>query len=388
MNHKLGALGCLTAMALSAGCGKSSSSSGTTFVDALGTVSTTMEDMKKLDPTASSFVSRSKSGLHLFTAFGSAWDSGTVALPDGSGSSVSIKEYMGKQLDPSAVGDDGHGRQFALNVFGRFNNAMMIGCALTQVGADIDSATGYPNVGTVTMKLTSEALTKMKEKCGMSEADATYMGSITPPIEIGAVISNPSDTTYYDRKVVMTLPEAMSGSGGATQYFYMRYNSSEINILDIEDQATFDSRTIVALNLATKVLKVEYYSGSNGSNLYFHRLYYDQTNDIGKLATYYGSTGNRVSYTLTGKPNAGGTFALSFDSDQTADYAGQACVNVSNGTVATDDSLSCTLTGTAVSSATVLSDAYSRVGATSWSTPADTMTNSYTEDTIFTAVAP
>jgi hypothetical protein len=162
-----------------------------------------------------------------------------------------------------------------------------------------------------------------------------------------------------------------------------------INILNAEDGSAFDSRTVVALNRSTNVLRVEYYSGGSG-NLYFHRLYYDQTNDIGHLTTQYGSASQYSKYTLSGKPNTStATMALSFKKDQNSSVIdASACVNPSTGDIAIDNSLACTLTGTDVSSATVLTDALSRVGNASWVATSDTLTLDYTADNVFTAVSP
>jgi len=383
-------LGSAALLALATGCGSDDERAATpaTFAGAITTVTTALNDFSKLNPASTSLQSVPGT-LGLFTTggFGSDWTAAEkVRLPDRSNTSLSIKDYMGKQLNPAAVGDDGEGREFALNVFGRFENAMMIGCALMSVGA-VDATTGYPADGTLTISMTAANLAIMVSKCGMTQADADYMLQ-TPPLEITSTVAVPADTKYYDKKITMTLPAAMRG---ATQHFYLRFNATEINIFDAEDGAEFDSRTMVNMDLATNVLKVEYYSGGSGddANLYFHRLYYDKANDIGKMATYYGGSGNYVSYTLAGKPNSAGSFALSFKSDQAFDFDAQACVNAADGTITTGDgSLTCTVTGTAVADASVLTDAFARLGAAAWVTPSETIANTYTVDTIFTAVAP
>jgi hypothetical protein len=356
---------------------------------ALALVSGTMDDMANLNPTASLNQSsvRALSDVGIFAAFGGAWTSSSaVKLPDNSDTSVSVKDFMGKQLDPDATGVGDGGRTFYLNVFGRFSNSMMIGCALGNLSATVDAATGYPAAGTETMTMTAANAAILVSNCGLTQSEADYFTGLTTPAAITATISIPADTTYYDRKVVMALDAQM---GGATQTFYFRYNADAINILNAEDGASFDSRTVVALNRSTNVLRVEYYSGGSG-NLYFHRLYYDQTNDIGHLATQYGSASQYSKYTLSGKPNtSSATMALSFKKDQNSSVIdASACVNPSTGDIATDNSLACTLTGTDVSSATVLTDALSRVGNASWVSTSDTLTLDYTADNVFTAVSP
>ncbi len=233
-------------------CGKERSATTIdSFADALLEVNASLEDFAAMNPNAATI--QQDGVFQSFAAIGSDWTTGLVRLPDSSNTDVSIKEYMGKQLDPDAVGDGGGGQEFALNIFGRFNNATMIGCALMTLSSNISSSTGYPAAGSETMTLTAENLTTLQTSCGMSASDAAFMTSVDPDPAIAAVIEIPTDTTYYDRKVTMTLPASM---GGATQYFYFRYNSDEINILDMED-GTFDSRTMVSMNLSTRVLKVE-----------------------------------------------------------------------------------------------------------------------------------
>jgi hypothetical protein len=213
----------------------------------------------------------------------------------------------------------------------------------------------------------------------------------TQNIEIGTVITNPTDNTLYDRKVVMTLPAAM---GGAIQTFYMRFNDDEINIQNSED-GQYDSRTLVAYNRITDFLQVEYYSGqadgdsNTGGNqplLYYHRLVYDKANDQGRLVNHIGQDNNSARFTLAGKPEAGGTLALSWVSDfssTTREY--QACVAAADGTIATDNSLACDVTGTDVGSLAWINTALSNAGAASWVVPADTLGLSYTVDTAFSA---
>ena len=386
-----GALSSLVVLATACGgddAAPAADDSNAKFSTALTTVKSTLEEVAALNPDAAATMSKvrrkSLASVSPMASIGaSAWDSGTVRMPDQSGDDVSIKEYMGKQLDPEAVGT-GDGGDFQLNVFGRFNNSMMIGCALMQLAPSLDATTGYPENGSMSITLTAENAAVLVEKCGMSQTEADGMASLSPTIS--ATVASATDTTYYDKKITMTLPDEM---GGATQYFYFRFNDEEINILNAED-GDFDSRTMVNLDLATNILKVEYYSGgtSDDAALYFHRLYYDKDSDIGKIATYYGNGSDYVQYTLVGKPTAGGTFALSFKSDQAVDYDGQACIGVAEGTLDTDDSLACTLTGTAVASATVLSDAFGRLGDADWVEPSETKANTFTVDTIFTAASP
>ncbi len=87
---------------------------------ALALVSGSMDDMANLNPTTSLNQSsvRALADVGVFAAFGGAWtNSSAVKLPDNSDTSVSVKDFMGKQLDPAATGISGDGREFAINVF-------------------------------------------------------------------------------------------------------------------------------------------------------------------------------------------------------------------------------------------------------------------------------
>jgi hypothetical protein len=358
-----------------------------TISSALAVVTDTMSGMASLSPTASNKLALKKSLLvtpFAAGAFGSNWTaSGLAYMPDSSGETVSIKEYMGRQLDPDAMGEDNDGREFAINVFGRFSQSMMIGCSIGMI-AEKDSE-NYPAAGVQTFALNEANLAIMVADCGMAQAEADYMSSQN--LEFPATISVPEDTTHYDRKVVMELPAEM---GGATQTFYMRYNDTEINIQNTED-GEYDSRTFVAMDRANEFLQVEYYSGSTDGDsntagnqplLYYHRLVYDKANDDGRIVTHIGQNNASAMYTLAGNPETGTDFALSWVSDfggTTREY--QACIAIADGSVGTDNSLACDETGVDVGGLTWLQTALSSAGNASWVETSDTMFPTWTVDT-------
>jgi len=321
------------------------------------------------------------------TAFGANWEAaGLINKGDSSNTSVSAKEFMGLQLDPDAVGDDGNGREFALNVFGRFESSMMIACALGELSTK--DANGYPSNGTSEISLTPANLATLVAKCGMTQADADYMGEQETAPAITATVTDATDDSVYDKKIVMQLDESM---GGAVQTFLLRFNANVVNILNVED-GTYDSRTIVAYDVATKVLKVEYYSGGADS-FWYYRLYYDATNDEGRLVGTLGGTNNYNRYALAGKPNTAGTFALSFVSyNGSTTYDHNACVDNASGDIPAggDGSLECSVTGTDLADASFdwIDTAFTNRADAGWVSAADeTRTANWTVDTTFTVAA-
>ncbi len=393
-------LGCLVIAATASGCSVTAPVAATadevTAASALALVESQMEAVGALDysSTATARIARlgkvSKSLLGVSgvrsasTAFGgTSWDTDLVTRKfDTTNTTYTLKDYMGFQLNPDAMGEGDGGRAYAINVFGRYKNSTMIACAILrslEAGSD-----GYPAAGSSTITLNATLLAMMVESCHMSQSEADSMASAG--LSITAVVSVPEDTSVYDRKIVMVLPAEMSGS---TQSIYVRYNASAINILNVEVGSSNSSRTLVAYDVASQTLKVEYYSG-NASAFYYNRLYYDAVADVGKmLGAVYGGTSNYLYYSLAGKPQAGGTLALSVDLSNGAGFSGDfdraACVNASTGDIATDNSLACSVAGTDVDTirTAFLDDAVTNKTAAGWVTLTDTLSVDWDVDTIF-----
>lgn len=296
---------------------------------------------------------------------------------------------MGYQLDPAAVRENGS----SINIFGRFNSAVSVSCALMNL-ATVDSATGYPVDGAQTITFTAAAQTLMTSKCGFAAADVEDLNGV----QISLTVTTPADTTVYDKKIVFELAAEM---GGGDQVFYLRFNDSAINILSAETNENGDSRTIVALDKTTGVLKVEYFSGgllSDGFN--FYRLFYNEDTDEGRMFGYEGDAADSggIRYTLSGKPSSGGEAALSMDlkgwgsgADWDKNYS--ACVTMADGTIATDNVLTCagSVTGVDIDDAglaTVYNDAFTNRTDTGWYADiGDTTTLSFDETTMFSQLA-
>lgn len=170
----------------------------------------------------------------------------------------------------------------------------------------------------------------MTNDCGISLPNSDFTVNITYAL--------PSSTTTYDRKITFILPAAL---GGATQVFYVRYNSSNAAIATSESNGNGTQRTIALYDFTTKVLFGEYISRSatNPNPVYVHRVYKDETSDIARIHSLITDNTNSIRYVLTGKPAAATDLALSANVVGYGFGGGitsEACVNSATGNITTD----------------------------------------------------
>lgn len=283
------------------------------------------------------------------TAFGTKWGGdGWMAHPMCSGDQgdplcstpVNLKDWMGYQLEPDARRTNGS----SINIFGRLNDSIQIGCAIMNLFPNIDSTTGYPANGeNIEVEFTSAAASILVNNCGFAADGVPPAGSA-----LTATVTTPADTALYDKKIVFALPAEM---GGATQIFYLRMNNDVINIANAE-YGQYLSRTLIAMTRAagSKLVKVEYVSGAvdttDSSGFELSRLFLDEANDEGAILSIQGdqqSPPNQIIYTMRGKPAAGGEVGYSArvtgygsgNSDLNTNYS--ACVDVDTGAIVTDN---------------------------------------------------
>jgi hypothetical protein len=312
---------------------------------------------------------------------------------------VNAKDYMGYQIDPDAERDNGS----AINIFGRINSSLSIACAIMNLAPNVDASTGYPSNGTFTVTFTSSSASVLTTYCGFSASNVPSPGE-----SVSITTSTPADTSVYDKKMVITLDANM---GGGTQTFYLRTNSSAINILSAELNSDNLSRNIIAYDRTTRVGRAEYISGpntivANNGGTEFQRLYIDETNDVASMLSYSrdfnSMTVNRMSFSLVGKPaTAGSEVAVSMRAEG---YGGlgyatiyKGCVNSDTGALSGDDTSACAggVTGRAMDNAgitSIVSDLDTNVYNSGTdpqklvhsSVITDTLTLSYSNNTIFT----
>ena len=302
------------------------------------------------------------------TAFGNEWGV-TATMPDSTTNAsdmTTAKEWMGHQISKDAVRENGS----SISIFGRLTGTLGVFCAIgVAYGEDNVDADGYPKDGTQVVTIASTIIAQIATKCGFDASDAAGE-------QMTFTVSTPTDTTMYDKKVILTPPN------GGTQTVYFRSTATEVNVASLEIYAheenslasvNYLGRTIVELDITNSVLRAEYVSGvnegaiANGQRIEFSRILFDETNDEGYIM-YMGyekdSPSTTTEYVLTGKPSTDSShFALSFISDSLSSTSErQMCVNSDDGTNAGTDGTFCSavngvsLAGMSVTGATALTD--------------------------------
>lgn len=322
-----------------------SGSSSNAITSGYSTVLAKANQITNLKPEVS-FLGEGQMQPMASASFGSLWTTNASPFVDErDNTTTNPKEWMGIQLDADAVRANGS----LISMFGRLNSALSIFCALgVTLGSDQVDSDGYPIDGSPTLTFTSSITATITSDCDMSDAN-DLVG-----LEIALVVTTPSSTTTYAKKVVMTFPAEM---GGGSQTYYIKSDSTAINIATTEVNENGVHRTIVAYDVASEVLKLEYVSAPDGAiisdeHVAAYRLYSDEANDVGYMMALEhteGSPDDIITYTLGGKPaTTNAQFSLSMMSNGLAGTDPyEACVNSSNGDIATDGAR-CTASSTTV----------------------------------------
>ena len=343
--------------------------------------------LSDLSPGSSGFTKNQSDVSIMATAFGANWSTNTNVMPDDTVNSgtTSIMEWMGHQINENAVRENGS----SISILGRLKDAIGLFCALG-VGIGNVDGDGYPADGSITVNITSALASQINSQCNLDASDAIGM-----PITF--TVSTPTDTTVYDKKVVLNPPN------GGTQTVYFRTTNAEINVgavetytLDAdEDGANGNddklSRTTVSYDKTNGIMRAEYISGYNegpvatNQRLETSRILYDENNDEGYILFKAYTSGNpdRTQFVLTGKPQTSGAeFALSFEHSTLDANERQACVVASTGNITGTDGTYCSavagvsLAGISVSSINTTLDA--GYNSTNFDTISESTTLSFT----------
>lgn len=292
-----------------------SNSMTTTYSSVLGKANTIGETMEA--PASSGL------GIGILAAattpnFNDAWDV-TATLPNSvtNSGSITVQQWMGNQLDPDLMNND----NAAINVFGRLKNALGIYCAVGVAAgmAGVTITNGYPANGTFNVTFTASMVSQITSQCDMDVAD----------MEGESLAVTVADATGdYDKRFTFD---------DFGQVYFIRSDDNEINIAtgEVSDGIGSASRTLVAWDLGTDVMRVEHVAvpgdASQPAGVYGYRLYYDGTADEGQLMVYEGSEGNAnesTRYVLAAKPETGDGFSLSMSAQNLASNAlFEACVS-------------------------------------------------------------
>lgn len=269
---------------------------------------------------------------------------------DGSCSGVSqqitLKDYMGTQFESTEVRCNGS----SINIFGRLNNAAGIVCIIMNT-LSANSSAELASAADQTITFTTAMVNDLKVKCPEMADDIANFdkdsdgnpgnGLDGNPLSATLQFDTPAVTTSYDLKVSI-LP--------FNNTVFMKYGTgSVINFAKNEDGVNGSNRTLISYDQITKVLRAEYISTGSASSypLYIHRLYMDDTNNIGRIFSQitsgYGNNtttteGNREAYVVSGHPGSN-TIALSMDlfNMNVTDGVYEACVDGSNGNITNDN---------------------------------------------------
>lgn len=340
----------LTLLTILSACGKDAAVTGSSenrILSSISIVNAAIDKVGGISSASKSSLSFARSGstprtLNLAAPdFGADWTSTTAILDPknypGQTSTVSFRDFFGAQLDSDALTREhpsgpGSGDKHSFNALGRMKSAMGILCAIG-VGMERDGtatdANGYPTAN-ITFTFTQAFLDSLVERCGFQASAVSGMLGMTLDAEVQSVSGE------YDIKIHF---EAFN------QDYYYRSNANEINILTAEraDPTGPTMRTIVAYDLGTRVIRVDYASvkgNAVSAGLEGHRLYYDATNDDGVIFSIIGA-GDEIDeskdmFSIAGKPDTGTQFSIS---GKFRDYQShekfEACVN-SDGTMGTD----------------------------------------------------
>ena len=245
---------------------------------------------------------------------------------------VSLKEYMGSQFSENQKRCNGS----AINIFGRIKQSAGELCVMMN---SLNATTSVSLVGAAPLVLTMNASTKASLQAQCPDID---LSQPSLPSTITFTFSAPAVNANYDLRV------AIAPFGDTVLIKYG--TGSVINFADSENNSNGYARTMISYDTVAKVLKAEYVSKSKGSQfpLYVHRLFKDETNDIGRIfsSIQFGFAGattttptNVHNYIVSGAPNGTST-TLAFSTDLTGysahNSAFEAYVTAANGTITTD----------------------------------------------------
>lgn len=357
------------------------------LTSAVSTVTEAANEITNLSPSSasleSSFALETRTSASA-TAFSSLWTTSNSSIIDErDNSQTSPKEWMGVQLSEDAKRTNGS----SISMFGRLKDGLDIFCA---IGVGIGSIDGgsYPENDTYSITLSGDTKSGIESQCGM-EIDSEMEGAT-----VSFLVEDTSDTTYYDKKITITLP------GPSSQIYYIRSNDTSVNVATSEVNDNGMHRTVVAYDVASKVMKLEYISGpdaalSNGEHVSAYRLFFDETNDQGYMLTLEhneDTTDQVTKYILAGKPQADSAeFSLSFFSDAIhASNIYEACVSAQDGSITGTDGTYCSdssnsLAGISLASSNVWDSFITNWDNSVYNSVSESTTISFTSSTVHDA---
>lgn len=365
ISNKLTFIVTLCILSVSINCSKSSNSTtaASTYTNNMSSNVTTLNS--KINGAAgiadTTFITLRKSTrgntVNALASFSSAWTTTTPGIQDPStdtSSTISFKDYFETQLNP-----DLYKNGAAVNAFGRMKNALQIFCAVgigaTAAGSTPDS-NGYLAVGTYTVTFSAGVKAAMQSSCGIDTSTIPNDTAMTMTITAG--------TTNYDLKLAFDFFD---------QTYWVKNDSTVLRVATAEDNSSSGySRTLVEYNKSTGVTRAEavYVTAPSASaSVEAYRIYSDETNDVGMVMAFRGSSTGQTSatrYILSGKPSSGDAISVSLRSDTAFGNSNsyEACILSADLSIDTDGSR-CTATSSRLNGADITATATNSL-FTSW----------------------
>ncbi len=335
---------------IGAGCSKTTTPAATTTTTT-NDFASVYNQMKESAPVISTsralaLTSRSHATRTAITAL---WDPASTTTFPGIGSTGgTLRDFLGGLFDAS---ED-------QSIFGRSKMPFLISCTMDVLG----SKTGdLLTTGTQTITFTSSVV-------GVCGTESDYGGGAMIGQNASFVIENLTDTTNYDQKVTMS--DADNALFTSDQWMYIRNNSTTLNFMHIESNASGSEITVssIAYNKTaeTGVFQMVTKYGTNDARIF--RIVMDVANNDFRAYGHKNAitSSDLVSVNAASNSNSPTEVALSiaysglsapYDTDLTD---GAACVTTATGAIAEDNTLTCTTsnkTALAVSGATTIETA-------------------------------
>jgi hypothetical protein len=270
----------------------------------------------------------------------SLWNNATASFSGLGSTSMTIKGYVTNMFDQSQD----------QSIFERARMPFLISCCLDILANKTgDSFT----TGSQTITFTSEVI----GVCGQA---SDFTGMIGNNITI--VVSNTTDTTYYDQKIFFnhTTNPLFSDSD---QWMFVRNNSSVLNFMHVEDTSSgFDGSQIsvnsISYNKTTQDGYFQFATKYTTNDAKLYRIYMDAIGDDSRIYAY--TAGNLGGPVREATMNVASTFdnqtyaALSMSyASQNAPYGTdvtdvKACIDTSDSSIETDNTSTCAGNGKTV----------------------------------------
>lgn len=315
-------------------CGSNNSSSSTR-VSAFNQAYEQLRESSPTDGASFASIAATESPINFSpeaTITNALWSNATLTFMGVSSTQTNPKGYVSNLFDVSVD----------QSIFERARMPFLISCCLDILAnktGDLFTA------GSQTVTFTNAVV----GVCGASSDFTDMIGNT-----ITIVVTNLADTTNYDQMIFFNHATNPLFST-SDQWMYVRNNSTTLNFMHVEDTSSgFDGSSIsvnsIAYNKSTEGGSFQYVTKQT-SDIRLYRILMNPTGDDARIFAYKYSPGGstpEVAVNMASTFDNQDYFALSMSwSDQSAPYDttlndGNACIQSSDLSIETDDTLTCT----------------------------------------------